>query len=412
VVDEAHCVSAWGHDFRPDYLRLGQVIERLGHPTVLAMTATAALPVRRDIVSRLGLRDHREVIAGLDRPNLHLAVVPALEDHEKRREVVARVQELHAVADPHRGLLYVATRKDAEYYAEELAAEGMRVAAYHAGMRAADRESVHERFLADELDLVVATSAFGMGIDQPDVRFVVHASAPDSLDSYYQQIGRAGRDGAPAAVVLCYRPEDLNLQRFLTGSKAPEDVLDAVARALERHDEPVRPAALKDEVDGSAAKRTRAVNLLEQAGAVGTAADGRLEYLDERTSPAAAVAAAVDVDVAEARQQLTRSRIEMMRGYAETTDCRRRFLLGYFGEQLRERCGNCDTCDTGTARDPGPEDGEFPVGRSVRHAEWGDGVVVSSDEAELTALFEEVGYKTLALGVVRERGLLEAIEPR
>jgi ATP-dependent DNA helicase RecQ len=277
-------------------------------------------------------------------------------------------------------------------------------------MRKADRESVHERFLADELDVVVATSAFGMGIDKPDVRFVVHASAPESLDSYYQQIGRAGRDGEPATVVLCYRPEDLNLQRFLTGSSAPEDVLEEVARALERHDGPVRAAELKGEVDASGVKRTRAVNLLEQAGAVGTTADGRLEYLDPATTPADAVAAAVEV--AQARRELTRSRIEMVRGYAETTDCRRRFLLGYFGEPLDERCGNCDTCDAGTARDAGPEDAEFPVGRAVRHCEWGPGSVVSSDPEELTVLFEEVGYKTLALGVVRERGLLEAATDR
>jgi ATP-dependent DNA helicase RecQ len=409
VVDEAHCVSAWGHDFRPDYLRLGQVVERLEHPVVLAMTATAALPVRQDIVARLGLRDHREVFGGFDRPNLHLRVVPAVEDAEKRRDVVARVRELHAESDPHRGLVYVATRKDAERYAEELAAGGMSVAAYHAGMRAADRESVHERFLDDELDVVVATSAFGMGIDKPDVRFVVHASAPESLDSYYQQVGRAGRDGEPAAIVLCYRPEDLNLQRFLTGSKAPVDVLEKVAGLLARHDGPVGPDELKAEVDAPAVRRTRAINLLEEAGVVTTTADGRLEYLDRGTKAGDAVAAAVEV--AETRQRLVRSRIEMMRGYADTTDCRRRFLLGYFGEQLTDACGNCDTCDAGSARDEVAEDREFRVGRAVRHAEWGDGVVTASGDSELTALFEEVGYKTLALAIVRARGLLEAVGP-
>ena len=405
VVDEAHCVSAWGHDFRPDYLRLAPVIERLGHPTVVALTATAALPVRRDIVARLGLRDHREVIAGFDRPNLHLGVRAAVTDEDKRREVVARVRELDADPATHGGLLYVATRKDADSYAAELVAEGLRAQAYHAGMRKADRERVHEGFLADELDVVVATSAFGMGIDKPDVRYVVHASAPESLDSYYQQIGRAGRDGQPATIALCYRPEDLNLQRFLTAAKAPAEVLDSVARALERRDEPVRAAALKDEVAGSPAKRTRAVNLLEAAGAVGTTADGRLEYLDPDTSPDDAVRAAVEA--AESHQQLIRSRIEMMRRYAETTDCRRRFLLGYFGEQLPRRCGNCDTCDAGTATDVQPGRREFPVGSSVRHTEWGEGVVVAADPQELTVLFGSVGYRTLAPAVVRERGLLD-----
>ncbi|WP_214401926.1 RecQ family ATP-dependent DNA helicase [Pseudonocardia lacus] len=407
VVDEAHCVSAWGHDFRPDYLRVGHVIARLGHPTVIALTATAALPVRRDIVERLGLREHREVIASFDRPNLHLTVVTALDDDAKRREVVARTRELDADPVTHGGLVYVATRKDAESYAEALSGEGMRAEAYHAGMRKADRERVHERFLADDLDVVVATSAFGMGIDKPDVRYVLHASAPESLDSYYQQVGRAGRDGEPAVVELHYRPEDLNLQRFLTAAKAPEDALAQVAKAVERHDGPVKPADLKAEVDVSPVKRTRAVNLLEEAGALATTEKGRLEYLDEDTRPAEAVERAVEV--AETRQQLVRSRIEMMRGYAETTDCRRRFLLGYFGEPLPRRCGNCDTCDAGTAEDSLSESEEFPVSSTVRHAEWGPGVVVSSDQDELTVLFEEVGYKTLALQVVRDRELLHVV---
>lgn len=224
VVDEAHCVSAWGHDFRPDYLRLGPVIERLGHPRVLALTATAAPPIRRDIVQRLGMREHREVIAGFDRPNLHLAVERFTDDTDKRHSVITRVRTLagyHSGPAIRPGLVYAASRKDTEFYAGELAQCGVRAAAYHAGMKAADRERVHEQFMADDLDVVVATSAFGMGIDKPNVRFVVHASVPESLDSYYQQIGRAGRDGRPAEITLFYRPEDLSLQTFLTASKAP-----------------------------------------------------------------------------------------------------------------------------------------------------------------------------------------------
>ena len=207
VVDEAHCVSAWGHDFRPDYLRLGPVIERLGHPTVIALTATAALPVRRDIVDRLDMREHREVIASFDRPNLHLAVQRFTDDADKRHCILTRVCTLAGDSATRCGLVYAGSRKDTDFYAGELAHCGLRVAAYHAGMRAADRERVHEQFLAGDLDVVVATSAFGMGIDKPDVRFVAHASVPESLDAYYQQIGRAGRDGQPAEITLFYRPE-------------------------------------------------------------------------------------------------------------------------------------------------------------------------------------------------------------
>jgi len=408
VVDEAHCVSAWGHDFRPEYLRLGGAIARLGHPLVVALTATAALPVRRDIVQRLRLRDHREVISGFDRPNLTLAVEHASEDRRKREQVVVRVRELMARPDTSCGLVYAASRKDAEYYAEELEQFGIRAAAYHAGLRAAERRRVHEGFLDGSLEVVVATSAFGMGIDKPDVRFVVHASAPESLDSYYQQIGRAGRDGDPAEVVLFYRPEDLHLQRFLTASRAPVAALAKVADALHDRAEPVRPADLGREVELSPAKRTRAVNLLEQAGAVTTTEDGRLEYLDPEVGTAAAVEQAVEVS--HTHQELTSSRIEMMRGYAETTGCRRQFLLGYFGEELPEPCGNCDSCAAGTAREQPGEEGPYRRNDAVEHAQWGRGLVMSVEQDRLTVLFDDLGYKTLALAAVRDHELLTPLE--
>jgi ATP-dependent DNA helicase RecQ len=411
VVDEAHCVSAWGHDFRPDYLRLAPVIERLGHPPVAALTATAAGPVREDIVHRLGLREHQEVIASFNRPNLRLSVERETDDERKRAAVIVRVRSLTADPATRRGLVYTASRKDAEYYADELAQFGLRVAHYHAGMRNGDREQVYEAFHGDELDVVVATSAFGMGIDKPDVRFVVHASTPESLDAYYQQIGRAGRDGEPAECVLFYRPEDLHLQTFLTASRAPEETLREVAMALAAASGPLRPAEL--EVGGSAAARTRAVNLLEQAGAILTGADGALEYADRSVPAAAAVGAAVDV--AQTHERLIRSRIDMMRGYADTLECRRRFLLGYFGEQLPEPCGNCDTCESGSAyatqaaRATGVAD-PFAPGTAVRHAEWGAGVVMSADGETLTVLFDDVGYKTLSREIVEAEQLLTKAE--
>nr|WP_258907713.1 ATP-dependent DNA helicase RecQ [Actinokineospora sp. UTMC 2448] len=395
VVDEAHCVSSWGHDFRPDYLRLGPVLARLGHPRTVALTATAAPPVRQDITRRLGLRDHREVMASFDRPNLRLSVERFTEDARKRAAVVERVRELTGV-----GLLYAATRKDTEYYADELASTGQRVAHYHAGMAANARERVHQDFLDGAVDVVVATSAFGMGIDKPDVRFVVHASVPDSLDSYYQQIGRAGRDGEPADAVLFYRAEDLGLQRFLTASAAPEDAIGDVTRVLGEHDEPVTPQQVRQEVDASAHRATRAINLLEEVGAVTADADGLLSATDAEDPVGQAV------ETAEARERLVRSRVEMVRGYAETTDCRRKRLLGYFGEHLPEPCGNCDTCAAGTAGQGEPESGEFPVDASVRHREWGHGVVTESTEDRVTVLFDDAGYRTLSVDAVRDGDLL------
>jgi ATP-dependent DNA helicase RecQ len=410
VVDEAHCVSAWGHDFRPDYLRLSAVIERMGHPPVIALTATAALPVRKDIAARLRLRDHGEVVASFDRPNLRLAVQQYSDDRRKRDSVVLHIRTLLAEPISQLGLLYAATRKHADFYATELQHIGIRAASYHAGLKAAEREQVHQDFLADRLNVVVATSAFGMGIDKPDVRFVVHASAPESLDSYYQQIGRAGRDGEPANITLFYRPEDLHLQRFLTSRGAPEEALEEVARSLQQHEEPVHSADLAQDTEVSASQRTRAVNLLEQAGAVVTREDGRLEYLDRQIEPEQAVEEAVEV--AETHQQLIRSRIEMMRGYAETSGCRRQFLLGYFGEQLSQPCGNCDTCEAGTAQALAAEDDAFPINGRVRHSHWGHGIVMSVEPDRLTVLFDTVGYKTLARAAIEKQSLLTIDEVR
>jgi ATP-dependent DNA helicase RecQ len=408
VVDEAHCVSEWGHDFRPDYLRLGPVIERLGHPPVIALTATAAPPTRNDIAACLGLRDPTEVIASFDRPNLHLTAHAFHDDDLRRREVVERTVELWG-ARSCTGLVYCATRKDTVAYAEQLRERGIAAAAYHAGMKGADRDAVHEGFLTGEVKVVTATSAFGMGIDKPDVRFVVHAASPASLDAYYQEIGRAGRDGDPAEVVLCHHANDLNLQRFLTARRPKPDALRAVLDALGGTTR--TPTELRRRSGLGAARATAALNLLEQAGAVLTGSAGRLHRSDMRAGTAVERAA----EIAEQRRGTVRSRIDMMRGYAETTDCRRRLLLGYFGEQLVDPCGHCDTCEAGTARvadpvaDAAAADEGLDIRARVRHEEWGDGVVMSTAPDRLTVLFAEHGYKTLSLEAVRDNALLEPL---
>lgn len=434
VVDEAHCVSSWGHDFRPDYLALGNVRERLGNPPVAALTATASPPVRDEIVERLDMKDPLVLVHGFDRPNISLDVVRHHEDKGKRKAVQAQVADL-ARSGP--GLLYAATRKDTEKYAAKLAKEGLRAEAYHAGRSAGDRERIHDMFLADELDVVVATTAFGMGIDKPNVRFVVHADIPESLDAYYQEIGRAGRDGAPAAAVLHYRSEDLGLRKFFSTHSPDPDSLLAVLKILKAAKAPAPKSSLA-ELTGLPARRiTGLVNQLEEIGAVSTGKRG-IRLTSKAKLPALVGDA---VELAEARQRVDQSRLTMMRAYAETDGCRRQFLLGYFGEDLPEPCGNCDGCAAAAAHAQptaggkdkagkkkqdkkqagrtkggrtsdggGPAsaaDEPFPLQSAVVHKEWGPGLVMRHEDDVITVLFEQEGYKTLSRSAVVENKLLK-----
>ncbi|MCW2968829.1 MAG: ATP-dependent helicase, RecQ family, partial [Solirubrobacteraceae bacterium] len=343
VVDEAHCVSQWGHDFRPDYLRLPQAIEALGRPTVLALTATAAPPVREEILDRLRMNDPEVIVRGFDRPNIELEV---RRFHEAEAKTRALIDAVAGTAPP--GIVYVATQKGAERLADQLCERAVRAAAYHGGMSAKRRDAAQAAFMADDgdVDVMVATIAFGMGIDKPDVRFVFHHDISESLDAYYQELGRAGRDGEPAEAVLFYRPEDVGRRRFFASGKLDLATLDRIARVLHAAGRPVEPRALVDELSLSQTKVVTAVHRLEEAGAVEVRPDGAIApacgaEVDLEDCVARAAQAEVD------REQFDRSRVEMMRGYAEADSCRRAFVLGNFGEGFAPPCGACDVCRAG-----------------------------------------------------------------
>jgi ATP-dependent DNA helicase RecQ len=308
VVDEAHCVSAWGHDFRPDYLRLGGVIEQLGHPPVLALTATAAPPVRAEIVERLEMRDPAIVVAGFDRPEIRLEVEPHADASGKRTAVLDRAT---AMSGQGTGIVYSATRKGTEDLADGLTERGLRSRAYHAGLARGERDEVQQAFMDGELDVVVATTAFGMGIDKPDVRFVVHAEPADSLDSYYQEIGRAGRDGEPATAVLVYRQEDLGLRRFFAAGAPAEEELQQVAglvtAGVEAGLDGVDVHELRTETGLPATPLVRDLNLLEQAGAVVLDEEGTASPAPVAPAPGEAAAAAREL--AEHHQRVDESRV-------------------------------------------------------------------------------------------------------
>jgi ATP-dependent DNA helicase RecQ len=400
VVDEAHCISEWGHDFRPDYLQLGAFAERLGRPTILALTATASPPVRREIIERLGMDGPAQVIRGFDRPNLHFAVRRFSDVAGKEAALVRAVAEA-----PKPGIVYIATRKASEELASALQAAGVNAEAYHAGLPAKHRGELQDRFMGDEVDVIVATTAFGMGIDKSNVRFVFHAGPSDSVDSYYQEVGRAGRDGEPAEVVLFYRPEDEAVRHFLAGSGGVDgEDLEAVGHAVEDSGGDADPAALVERLDLSRSKVLEAVGRLEETGWLKISATGEVRH----ASGGPGLEEAVQAGVRESgeRREFDRTRLAMMRSYAETQGCRRDHILSYFGEEHEVPCWNCDNCDAGLVHADAAER-PFPIGAAVTHKSWGPGEVQRYDRDRVVVLFEAVGYRTLALSLVEEEGLLE-----
>lgn len=338
AIDEAHCISQWGHDFCQDYLELAQVIEALGHPPVLAMTATASNEVRTEIIDRLRLRDPKIIVRGYDRPNISLRVDSFGKENEKLQAVLRRVEFTDKP-----GIVYVATHAHAETIAEELRSVGIDALAYHGGMKAKVRDAIQNRFMTGEIPVIVATNAFGMGVDKPDIRFVYHADVSESLDSYYQEIGRAGRDGKSAEAVLFYRTRDISAQRYKTGAgKVDAEQIESVASVLVKPDGPQTPESLSRETGIPPRKLTNILHKFEVAGAARKLARGQIRVEPEKSASQIAEAALRQQDFLK---ELRGRRLEQMRDYAETRGCRRVHMLRYFGDDYEGPCGNCDRCE-------------------------------------------------------------------
>ncbi|PAP77772.1 RecQ family ATP-dependent DNA helicase [Rubrivirga marina] len=364
AVDEAHCVSQWGHDFRPDYLAIASARKGMGDPPCVALTATATPRVQGDIAAQLDLRDPARLVTGFNRPNLRFEV-KATATADQKRQVLRRFLHDH---EGHAGLIYVATRKDCEALARFVREEaGRPCEAYHAGLPDAERAHVQEQFVSGRLQTVVATNAFGMGVDRGDVRFVAHWSIPSTLESYYQEAGRAGRDGRPAVALLLYAPQDRQLKEWFIeqGAPSPDDlrrVWNHIKRQSASLDE--QAAALGDAFDWNQPGVSDADFLLETAEATGVHASklpnvlrrlthaGALEERDHRAGPARWEPKTWnDRDVKRALQSVDKHRDDQLQSlmgivrYAQTSECRRRTILDHFGDDAETLVSPEDCCD-------------------------------------------------------------------
>lgn len=357
AVDEAHCISQWGHDFRPDYTRLGQVRWILRPPRTLALTATATPEVRDDIVRVLRLKDPRVSVAGFDRPNLFFEVVKVANEHEKLSRIVQ-------AAGTGGGVVYCATRRDVEKVAAMLDDRGIRSLAYHAGMDDDDRRRVQDAFMERDDAVVCATNAFGMGVDKPTIRFVAHFAIPKAIEAYYQEAGRAGRDGEAARAFLLFNHADVYLQERLIEANHPSPTLLADVWkklvSLGSGEHAITERQLAAAASASPLQVGAALKALERAGHVFRTPRG-LTIADG----AAAADLRVDVETIATRRERELAMLRRMAGYAYHTACRRKYLLGYFGDEP-EGCSGCDVCSGPT---PEPKVEATAPGRGSRRGD-------------------------------------------
>lgn len=342
AVDEAHCVSQWGHDFRPDYSRMGEFRALLGNPRTIALTATATHEVQVDIIEKLGLqRDQVEVIhQGIDRPNLRLEAREVDSDREKFERIISTLTTY-----PGSGIVYFSLIQTLEKFSMMLGDKGYQHGVYHGRLSAAQRKGTQRRFMAGEKMLMLATNAFGMGIDKSDIRFIVHAEVPSSVESYYQEIGRAGRDGKDSLCLLLYDQEDLAIQmEFVKWSNPNAGFYSRLYGLLgEAEINSLGHDYLREQLNFKHRRDFRletALGMLDRYGVTEGSLDERnLEVLGALPDELQDEAYLNDKLMRDNRKLLS------MVQYFRTDDCRRRFVSDYFGFPGREACGNCDRCD-------------------------------------------------------------------
>ncbi|MFP6882492.1 MAG: RecQ family ATP-dependent DNA helicase [Roseibacillus sp.] len=369
AIDEAHCLSQWGHDFRPDYMRLGQARVALGNTQCVAFTATATPVVRKDIVSVLQLREPFETVTGFARANLSFNITPV----ETKASKFKRVREL--VGEHKTGIVYCATRKRVEEVAETLNSWGVNCIGYHGGMTEEERESTQNKFIRKEVDVAVATNAFGMGIDRSDLRIVVHFEIPGSVEAFYQEAGRAGRDGEAAHCELLWNYADTRTQEFFIEGANPG--YGAICQVYQFF---LGEADGQHEVHASIEEITEAVEV-KNGMAVSSAISvlvrqGYVERFDVpgqrrrgtrlRRPEVQAGGLEIDREALEEKERRDRQKLQSMIGLCYGASCRQRAILEYFGEEEAGECGTCDVCrsEYGTDRRK-PTEGEDLVVRKA-----------------------------------------------